>query len=648
MESSMQWYGNFSFQLGRISALRLLLLLVATLALSLFSAQEYQGVRQGATNLAANRYSFLSQNPIYQENQKPGATSWQSNELNRYSNQQIELASNSSNITASQLGGDTDKGGSTIPNAGWQMPKISGYASATSINHGDSIQLYVSTSQPSYNLQVYRMGWYAGAGSRLLLTIPNLPGQNQPVPKPQAGTGLIECHWSVSYTLKTSTSWVSGIYLVKLTTRAGSVAYIMFVLRNDGAAADILYQVSVTTYQAYNNWGGKSLYDYNSTNGRAYKVSYDRPYAAWSGAGAFFDSDYNMIRWLESHNYNVTYVTSLDTETNPNMYANRKVFLSDWHDEYWSKEMRDNLTAALAQGEHLAFFAANNIYTQIRFEPSSTGIANRVQVCYRVATLDPLSVSEPWLTTVNWRSPPVNEPENSLLGVMSESEFNYGTGFPWVVTNASHWIYDGTGLKDGDTIPGLVGYEYDRVYNNGLSPANLTVLSRSPVVVGSGRHSVANGTIYTATSGALVFDAGTMYWSWKLDDNSLQHHGADQRVQRMTANLLHAMLFGLNATGNNGVPVYSGNRWFNISLLVLAIALLAVLGLMVVRRIKHQATAQRSYYANVPRSEPSAIELLRLRYARGEIDTATFERMREVLEASSADDIQTKVESRET
>jgi len=415
----------------------------------------------------------------------------------------------------------------------------------------------------------------------------------------------------------------------------------MFVLRNDAAAADILYQVPIATYQAYNNWGGKSLYDYNSTGGRAYKVSYDRPYDDYSGAGFFFLGDYNMIRWLELHNYNVTYVTSLDTQTNPRMYTNRKIFLSDWHDEYWSKEMRDNLTHALDQGEHLAFFGANNIYWQIRFESSTTGRANRVEVCYKNASLDPFSSSEPWLTTVNWRSAPVNKPENALLGVMYESQFTYGTSFPWIVTNSSHWIYNGTGLKTGETIPGLVGYEYDKIWNNGSTPAGLTLLSSSPIVDVNGVHSTANGAIYTAASNALVFTAGTIYWVWKLDDNSYQHRGADRNVQRMTSNVLNAMINRVlpHPAGTNGIPSFPFyDSRLNIVLAItgsiLLIALFIVLGRVIVRRINNRIITSTSH---IPASGLSAMEILYQRYARGEIDTTTFEQMRERLKASNTD-----------
>jgi hypothetical protein len=475
-------------------------------------------------------------NKIVEVNRAPGTTAWRSPELDAWA-----AARRAAGRRPAAPPSYADAGGpGAAPGGGYNPGPISGYASRASINVGESIDLKVSTTRTSYSLEVYRMGWYGGAGSRLVQRVSNLVGQNQPVPAPEAGTGLIAANWATTYTLQTDSTWVSGVHLVKLIAGDGSVAYAIFVLRDDAAPADVLFQIALTTYQAYNAWGGKSLYDYNSTGGRAYKVSFDRPYDNWAGAGDFFDGDYNMVRWLESRGYRVAYATSVDTHANPNLLANRKLFLSNRHDEYWSKPMRDSLTAARDAGKSLAFFDANNVFWQVRFEPSEGGVPNRVMVCYKTqggSPVDPITATDPALTTTRWRDAPVSRPENALLGVMWEGQFDYLTAYPWVVTNANHWVYAGTGLTEGASIPGVVGYEYDRLWENGLTPPNLVMLSRSPVTT-SGVPSFANGAIYTAASGAYVFTAGTNDWPWKLDDNEYQAHGADARIQRITANIL--------------------------------------------------------------------------------------------------------------
>ncbi len=487
-------------------------------------------------NHIAETQQIAPGNPIVEENLKPGTTDWQSDALRAAIERSRQAEENEDHDPKSYA-----DGGSNAEASLWGgMRTIQGYAGLTSINHGDSIKFYVSTTRPSYQIDIYRIGWYGGAGARLIMTVTGLTGHNYPAPAPDSTTGMVEANWPAAYTLQTTTGWVTGFYQVKLTADDGSVGYLIFIVRDDSSTADILYQVGLTTYQAYNNWGGKSLYDHNSTTPRASKVSFDRPYEDAQGSGYLYDGDYNFVRWLERNGYNVTYATNLDTETNPVLMTNHTIFLSSTHDEYWSWNMRDHLKTWRDQGKHLAFFDANDVYWQIRFEPSSGGVPNRVEVCYKDATTDPMANrSTPWLTTVLWRDPPVNMPENALLGVMYGYTFDYYTNYDWTVQNASNWIYEGTGVQNGDTIPKVIGHEYDRVYDNGLTPPGLITLSNS-YIPATGEYQ--NASIYTAPSGALVFDAATNRWSWLLDDSGYESTPVDPRIVRMTQNILNRMI----------------------------------------------------------------------------------------------------------
>ncbi|MCB9110205.1 MAG: hypothetical protein H6634_03055 [Anaerolineales bacterium] len=499
-------------------------------------------------------------NQIVEENKKQGTTSWMAptNQLEKSSQVDIDDLKPYTDSYA-------DSGnGLPSPAQDWSTWTVQGYAGKTSINKGESVTLHINTSLPTYNIDVYRMGWYGGTGGRFIMGVTNLTGQNNAMPTPDPSTGLIDANWPVSYTLQTGSDWVSGYYLIKLTGSDQSVNYIPLVIRDDSSNSDILYQVAFTTYQAYNNWGGKSLYDSNSTGGRAYKVSYNRPYADWWGAGHFFSGDYGMIRFLESKGYDITYATNIDTHSSPDLMNNHKVFLSNWHDEYWSKEMRDNITAARDAGKDLAFFTGNSIYWQIRFEDDALGTPNRIQTCYKDANLDPLSGSDPIRTTVLWRDPPVNMPENELLGVMYGDVLSTNR-FDWIVQNSSHWIYDGTGLSDGSVLPQVIGNEYDRFYDNGLAPENLTLLSNSPVLDGQ----YANSSIYTASSGALVFDAANIEWSLNVDANEFMSFSKNEpSIQRMTTNLLDYMTGSLPALNLQDGEMYGDGlafHWHNPS-----------------------------------------------------------------------------------
>ncbi|TLY46614.1 MAG: hypothetical protein E6K59_00005, partial [Nitrospirae bacterium] len=325
--------------------------------------------------------------------------------------------------------------------------QIKGYASATSVKQNQSITLYVTVNPAqTYTIDIFRMGWYAGLGGRLLFHAGPLNGFQQSACVPDPITGLIACNWAPSYILTIPSDWTSGVYLALLTNAAGYQNYVMFVVRDD-RPAPFLFQQSVMTYQAYNNYPddghtGKSTYTFNSYgantvagNPRAVKVSFDRPYST-HGAAEFPNWELPLVWWLERNGYDVTYSTDIDTHANGGALLNRKGVISGGHGEYWSKQMFDAFEAARDAGVNLAFFGADTTSVQVRVEASAAGVANRVIVAYKDASIDPVQGPT---TTVAWRSPPVNRPEQSLRGIQSAFTF-VRSNVDYVVTNSSHWV----------------------------------------------------------------------------------------------------------------------------------------------------------------------------------------------------------------
>src|SRR6266480_137514 len=479
------------------------------------------------TTSAPVSVTVVNASPIVLENQQPGSGNWQ-------------MGLSSSFRPADDV-----------------VKQIKGYASATSVNLGESITFHVTvTPAQSYTMDVYRMGWYQGLLGRLMQSIGPLQGVAQPACPVDAVTGLIECDWTASYTLTVPTTWTSGVFVVMLTNAQGYQNYITFVVRDDARVADILFQQAVATYQAYNNYPddnatGKSLYDFNSYGAntvtgtpRAAKVSWNRPYTQ-RGAGQFFSWEVYFIRWLERSGYDVKYSTDVDTHENSARLLNSKAFLSIGHNEYWSKPMYDGVQQARDAGIHLGFFGADAVFWQVRFEPSPlSGAADRVMVCYKNSPdgHSPDPVQGP-TTTVLWRDPPVNRPEQQLVGVQFSGSIDVKTpNSPYVVQNSSSWVYAGTGLADGDSIPKIVGYEMDSSMSNFPLPASVAgtyqVLSQSPFVDSYSRTTMtANSSIYQAPSGAWVFGAGTTSWAWGLSDDGDGY--MDPRIQRITANVLN-------------------------------------------------------------------------------------------------------------
>lgn len=418
--------------------------------------------------------------------------------------------------------------------------EIEGYASRTSVNRGEDIQLYVSSIDPTYTLEIFRMGWYGGSGARSVLSPAVLNSALQPMPAPNPSNGLIECQWTNPYDLhipdsSDPTDWASGVYLAKLTAgNSGKQSYIVFVVRDDNRPSDLFFQSSVTTYEAYNAWGGMSLY----STPRAFEVSFNRPYIRNNGAGDFLWFEISMLRFLEREGYDVTYTTDVDTHENGDLLLLHKAFLSVGHDEYWSWKMRDHVEAARDQGVNLAFFGANTSYWQIRFLPSFVSSdPDRTIVCYKSITLDPMAASLEYqhLTTTIFRDTPVSRPEESMIGTMYVYNSFIGD---IVVSDASSWIFANTGLHNGDYLYGLLGNEVDQVFDQSYegAHANIHLVAHSPYLnMVDNKIHYADMAYYRASSGSVVVSTGSIFWSYGVDTflEQLAQFGAQQATRNI-------------------------------------------------------------------------------------------------------------------
>jgi hypothetical protein len=432
--------------------------------------------------------------------------------------------------------------------------EIEGYASVCSASSGQTLDIYVNTAAPSYSIQIFRMGWYGGRGARRVWGPVTARGVRQPTPIVDPETGLVDCDWQAPVPFVVGTGWRSGVYLAKLEESVGHCqSYVIFIIRDDDDNADVVFELPVNTYQAYNFWGGRSAYawgsgdgtPWGSTAGRpAVKVSFNRPYAASTnpaaafgmGAGEFLCNvqpvnegypissagwDYNLVRWLEREGYHVSYVTNVDSHNTPALLERRRLFITGAHDEYWSWQGRANLERALGAGTNIFFLGANAIYWQVRPESDRHGRADRLLAIYKeqARELDPVLLdkdpSNDHLATTQWRLPPVSRPENMLIGVLYLMDPVDGD---IIVSDASHWAFANTDLVNGSKLTGLLGYEVDGLAGN--APDGLRVLAASPAtnLHDPSKKVVANMATYVAPSGAQVFATGSIQWSWGLDN----------------------------------------------------------------------------------------------------------------------------------
>jgi hypothetical protein len=481
------------------------------------------------------------------------------------------------------------------PDSDWDVSglgdtDIQGFGTDISVNRGETIHFKINTDAFSYQIDIYRLGYYNGLGARLIAStdiakatatrpvITATPPQSQPDPITDDATGLIDCgNWDESAHWDVPSTAISGIYIAKITRDDNQDAsHIPFIVRDDGSTSDIIFQASDTTWQAYNTWGGNSLYQGNPA-GRAYKVSYNRPFITRDGSTStdwIFQSEYPMIRWLESNGYDVTYSTGTDTDRHGDLLQNHRVFLSVGHDEYWSGQQRANIEAArdsTTRPVNLAFFSGNEVFWKTRWEPSTADGGRtdyRTLVCYKEthagARIDPLDTGVAGsIWTGTWRdprfSPPADggRPENGLTGTLFMVNGPAADSITIPLGYGAHRFWRNSGVDtatDTYVMPeGTLGYEWDEAPVNGFQPPGLMRLSYvslpdeiflqdygSTYAPATATHSL---TLYRQqSSGALVFGAGTVQWAWGLDDvHDNGNEPPDPAMQQATLNLLADM-----------------------------------------------------------------------------------------------------------
>jgi Domain of unknown function (DUF4082)/Fibronectin type III domain len=461
---------------------------------------------------------------------------------------------------------------------------IQGFATTQSVNKGETVSFKIKSTTSSYHIDIYRLGYYGGAGARLWQG--NLtPTNTTPQPsctvdshpdQPSLNTGLIDCgNWSVSRTWTVPSNAVSGVYEAHLVRNDGQGdSKILFVVRDDASHSDMIVSTSDATWQAYNSYGGNSLYvcSVSCPTGEpdaylaAFKVSYNRPLNTEDSnprSSFFAGGEYPMVRFLEANGYNATYTSSSDVGSRASLLLNHKIFMSSGHDEYWSQSQRSAVEAARDAGVNLAFFSGNEVFWRTRWENSIAGTttANRTLVAYKDThwngQKDPVSWTGTWADPRYLSSGSGIEPQNSLTG--QTFVVNAGTAdikVPQAFGKLRLWrgtAAASLGFNQTLTLaPSTLGYEWDVDADNGFRPAGTIDLSSTTVggletftdygsFTQENDTRTHNMTLYKAPSGALVFGAGTVQWSWGLDQESAGFNTPDRNMQQATLNLFADM-----------------------------------------------------------------------------------------------------------
>jgi len=467
--------------------------------------------------------------------------------------------------------------------------RVWGYVDKHSIDPGSGFQLMLSAAPGSCvvsgRIEIYRIGYYGGEDRQRVWV--SDPIQVEPYSAIRDGivsdlldntSGALGPNWSPSIIITETHNWQSGYYSIDFveasSSRDSDIAFI--VVTDLSRSGDVLVKLATATYQAYNTWGGHSLYDWGAqspfdddrTRPRGHMVSFDRPTPS-----EFYEWEYYFVLWLEKlaseERFSVSYATNFDLDTHDSFTSNYKLFVSVGHDEYWAKEEFDRTYDRIFhQGGNTLFLGANTAYWQVRYvnvnDPDNEG--GRQLVCYK-SLVDPIadrvSVDPELQVTARFRDG-ARLPETMLLGSAYQSNFKdryqMEPRYAYYVENADHPLFEGTGYKKGDFVGEIIGHEWDnrdpeveypspgesivedasRLWNENRSRIDSIPLDQIQVLfVGYpidlfGREGRAEGVYFESPAGAKVFNAGTIRWSWGLGKEGY----TQEKFQRFNRNLV--------------------------------------------------------------------------------------------------------------
>jgi hypothetical protein len=406
-----------------------------------------------------------------------------------------------------------------VGTSGWRLSKpalarqIEGYTTKVSVLPGQRVGLKVSTAAERFRVAAFRFGWYHHHWARRVWSSGWFRGSRQASPVFfRERTRTIVAPWKRSLTVSTA-GWRPGVYVFKLIAGTGWQAHVPFMVRSPSALGRVALVAPVATWQAYNDWGGYSLYTGPPGDRRSWAVSFNRPYPP-PGAGRtqMMHGAVPIAVLAARLNIPLAYLTNVDVAADAGALKGARGFVDISHDEYWSRAMRRHVTRARRAGTNLAFLGANTMYWRIRLEDTPNG-PNRLEVGYRSdAALDPVAQHHPGRTTARWRDRPVPNPENRVIGMLYEC---FPVDAPYRVMTPRWWGFRHTGVVHGTTFAHLVGPEADRVYPIRSTPRPLQILSYAKYSCG-GVGTSTQSTYYTGPSGAAVFTAGTLRWTCAL------------------------------------------------------------------------------------------------------------------------------------
>ncbi len=457
----------------------------------------------------------------------------------------------SPSAAAAQTEGGTEVGWASASADVWvrffAVQRLWAYADRLSLEPGERFNVMASTGpdQPDRRarLEVFRIG-AAGASTQTWTSEFVNIGHHGPT----ASAAAIGPGWPIAFAAIDTSTWPPGVYsadLVEQITATRDVRVFQLIVRNPRRNGRVLCRLGANTWQAYNRWGGHSLYPNGDDLSRGLIVSFDRPTPP-----TFFEYDVYLVGWLESMISifgTIDYAVNFDVHFELVDVNKYKLVITSSHDEYWSKEEFDAFEHRIfGYGGNTCFMGGNTAYCQVRYAdlnaPAGAMRLGRQIVCYKTST-DPIGArapasAAPLLETSEFRAN-ARRPETILLGGGYQSWFDPASSERpgYFVADSAHPWFKGTGLRTGDVAAAVVGYEWDnrdpagdglslwdarRSRGHRIDPAAIKVLMRGSPIDIRGRVGLAEATAYTSDAGAKVFNAGSIRWSWGLVEGGIR------------------------------------------------------------------------------------------------------------------------------
>ncbi|HYC93637.1 MAG TPA: N,N-dimethylformamidase beta subunit family domain-containing protein [Thermoanaerobaculia bacterium] len=418
-----------------------------------------------------------------------------------------------------------------------------GYADRHSVVAGSPIAFHISTSVSPFSVEILNMA----SPHTVIQTIGGLMSQARDC------TGMWEsgCNWPATHVFTVPITYVPGYYVARFPTSIGT-KHILFVVRPavTGSYAPIAVIQPSNSDVAYNRFGGKSVYDTISDDGRrAHVVSFNRPYYEDSGLARFNIWEEKFVSWMKSENRKFEVITDDDMEAGIDLSAYKALVIVG-HSEYWSLKARQHLEAYSRAGGHIAIFGANTMWWQVR-----TDLQARTMTVYKDASLDPMTGVNNDLVTTNFFDWPVLNPENRILGASflnaayvnklnSSDRLPMEQRTPYTTRKASHWSFAGTGLTNGATFGRAAGaIEVDGALFNTLPNGSVEVegsdgtpLSYEVLATLPSSDGYATIGMYVNPQGGAVYNGAARDWSYGLLE--------DPAIQQITRNVLDRLATG--------------------------------------------------------------------------------------------------------